>query len=141
MQRRWLIPTTLCLTMAAAGCSLTSASSGGKTEGATPGFNNKIPSSILTPDGVETSIGTLNFFDGMPGISGGMVEVSHGTYSERLPAGNMTVGEVRARFADRLDIHPEATAVIDGQDVGDDTVLRVGQTVNFVRPSGEKGGA
>jgi hypothetical protein len=66
MQRRWLIPTTLCLTMATAGCSLTSATSGGKTEGATPGFNNKIPSSILTPDRVDTSIGTLNFFDGMP---------------------------------------------------------------------------
>ena len=32
----------------------------------TPGFNNPIPSSILTPDVVETSIGTLNFFDGMP---------------------------------------------------------------------------
>jgi len=32
----------------------------------TPGFNNPIPSSILTPDVVQTSIGTLNFFDGMP---------------------------------------------------------------------------
>ena len=32
----------------------------------TPGFNNKIPESILTPDHVETPIGDLNFFDGMP---------------------------------------------------------------------------
>jgi hypothetical protein len=32
----------------------------------TPGFNNAIPESILTPDSVETSIGTLTFFDGMP---------------------------------------------------------------------------
>ena len=32
----------------------------------TPGFNNVIPESILTPDSVETSIGTLTFFDGMP---------------------------------------------------------------------------
>jgi len=32
----------------------------------TPGFNNPIPSEILTPDTVDTSIGTLNFFDGMP---------------------------------------------------------------------------
>ena len=33
---------------------------------ATPGFNTAIPESILTPDRVETSIGTLEFFDGLP---------------------------------------------------------------------------
>ena len=32
----------------------------------TPGFNNKILESILTPDKVETRIGTLDFFDGLP---------------------------------------------------------------------------
>ena len=32
----------------------------------TPGFNNKIPESILTPDHVETPIGDLNFIDGRP---------------------------------------------------------------------------
>ncbi|WP_394713449.1 DUF1254 domain-containing protein [Desulfogranum marinum] len=32
----------------------------------TPGYNNKIPKSIMTPDRVETPIGDLNFFDGMP---------------------------------------------------------------------------
>jgi hypothetical protein len=32
----------------------------------TPGYNNKIPESILTPDEVETRIGTLEFFDGIP---------------------------------------------------------------------------
>ena len=31
-----------------------------------PGFNTPIPKSIMTPDEVETSIGTLEFFDGMP---------------------------------------------------------------------------
>lgn len=31
-----------------------------------PGFNTPIPKSIMTPDKVETSIGTLRFFDGMP---------------------------------------------------------------------------
>ena len=30
----------------------------------TPGFNNKIPASVLTPDTVETRLGTLEFFDG-----------------------------------------------------------------------------
>jgi hypothetical protein len=32
----------------------------------TPGYNNKIPESIMTPDKVETRIGTLKFFDGIP---------------------------------------------------------------------------
>ena len=32
----------------------------------TPGFNHKIPDNIMTPDKVETPIGTMKFFDGMP---------------------------------------------------------------------------
>jgi hypothetical protein len=32
----------------------------------TPGFNNEIPANIMTPDKVETRIGTLDFFDGLP---------------------------------------------------------------------------
>jgi hypothetical protein len=35
-------------------------------EKATPGYNNKIPAAIMTPARVETRIGTLKFFDGMP---------------------------------------------------------------------------
>jgi hypothetical protein len=35
-------------------------------EDPTPGFNNKIPESIMTPDKVESRIGTLEFFDGIP---------------------------------------------------------------------------
>ena len=33
---------------------------------ATPGFNTKIPEQILTPDTVQTRIGTLKFADGVP---------------------------------------------------------------------------
>jgi len=32
----------------------------------TPGYNNKIPDTILTPDTVDTRIGKLKFFDGSP---------------------------------------------------------------------------
>ena len=32
----------------------------------TPGYNNQIPEKIMTPDRVETRIGMLEFFDGMP---------------------------------------------------------------------------
>lgn len=33
---------------------------------ATPGYNYPIPAKIMTPDTVETQLGTLEFFDGMP---------------------------------------------------------------------------
>ena len=35
-------------------------------EDPTPGYNTKIPENIMTPDKVETRIGTLEFFDGIP---------------------------------------------------------------------------
>lgn len=31
-----------------------------------PGFNTRIPESIMTPDTVSTRIGTLKYFDGIP---------------------------------------------------------------------------
>lgn len=37
-----------------------------REEDATPGYNYKIPEKILTPDRVETRLGTLEFVDGMP---------------------------------------------------------------------------
>jgi hypothetical protein len=35
-------------------------------EESTPGYNNNIPENIMTPDKVETRVGTLEFFDGIP---------------------------------------------------------------------------
>lgn len=32
----------------------------------TPGYNHKIPDKMMTPDKVETRIGTLDFTDGRP---------------------------------------------------------------------------
>lgn len=70
----------------------------------------------------------------------GLVTVSSGPYLESLPVANMTVGEIRRRFRTRLDLDPESQAVLDGQDVGDDVVVRAGQSLMFARRSGEKGG-
>ena len=79
-------------------------------------------------------------FDDPSGESGGgMATVSHGTYVEQLPVAQMSVGHVRSRFRDRMDIHPEARALLDGEPVDDDTVVRTGQSLTFVRPAGEKG--
>lgn len=70
---------------------------------------------------------------------GQMVTVHHGLHTENLPVAGMTVAEIRRRFADRLDLDPRSTAQIDGRDVGNDTVVRSGQMIFFMRNSGEKG--
>jgi hypothetical protein len=70
---------------------------------------------------------------------GGAVTVSHGVHHESLPVGNMTVGEIRRRYADRFDIDPGSTAELDGRTAGDETVVRPGQMLAFARRAGEKG--
>src|SRR6185503_10036343 len=70
---------------------------------------------------------------------GGLVTVAVGPYVERLPLGNSTVAQIRARFGQRFDIDPRTQAVLDGHEVGDDTVVRTGQVLMFVHKSGEKG--
>ena len=75
---------------------------------------------------------------GMPAAPG-VATVIHGTYAETLPVAQMSVAQVRSRFADLLDIHPEATAIIDGEPAEDDTVVQAGQNLMFVRRAGEKG--
>lgn len=73
------------------------------------------------------------------GEPNGLATVSHGPYAETLPVAGMSVGEVRRRFGDRLDIDPEAVAVVDGREVGDGHSVTDGQLVTFVRRAGEKG--
>ncbi len=87
------------------------------------------------------SIGGSFFDDGADESSGGLVTVLHAPYAENLPVGEMSVREVRGRFRDRFDIHPDATAYLDGSEVGEDTVVHEGQRLMFMRRSGEKGGA
>jgi hypothetical protein len=67
------------------------------------------------------------------------VEVIHGIYAHSLPLVGMSVGEARGELQERMRIDPESVAVVDGIEVDDNTVLREGQVLNFVRPAGEKG--
>jgi hypothetical protein len=71
--------------------------------------------------------------------SEGRVEVIHGVYAHSLPLAGMTVLQARAELQDRMNIDPESLAVVDGVEVDDQTVLREGQVLNFVKPAGEKG--
>ncbi len=70
---------------------------------------------------------------------GGLALVTSGVYAEQIPVGGMRVGEIRQRYADRFDIDPQSQAVIDGQDVSDDVIVRDGQTLMFTHRAGEKG--
>ncbi|MBM4018182.1 MAG: hypothetical protein FJ288_07610 [Planctomycetes bacterium] len=69
----------------------------------------------------------------------GLVTVGCGFYTEQLPVAGMAVGEVRRRFRDRFDIDPGSQAFVDGAQVDDNTVLDVGQALNFAKRAGEKG--
>ena len=89
----------------------------------------------IGPAGVPT--GSSFFDDSAAGA--GMATVTHGPYMEQLPVAEMTVSQVRSRFRDRLDIHPESMAMLDGSPVDDATTVRAGQTLMFIRQAGEKG--
>jgi hypothetical protein len=69
----------------------------------------------------------------------GRVDVIHGVYAHSLPLAGMTVRQARLELEDRMNIAPEAVAVVDGVEAGEDAVLRQGQVVNFLTPAGEKG--
>lgn len=69
----------------------------------------------------------------------GSVHVSHGVYSHGHPLAGMTVRQARAALAERMNIAPDATALVNGQESGDDTVLTEGVSLMFVREAGEKG--
>lgn len=83
--------------------------------------------------------GSLGSLFAEPHEPAGLVTVAVGPYVERLPIGNSTVGEIRNRFRQRFDIDPRSMAVVDGHEVGNDTVVRTGQVLMFVHQSGEKG--
>src|SRR3954470_24265547 len=69
----------------------------------------------------------------------GRVDVIHGVYTHSLPLAGMTVRQARLELEERMNIDPEALAVVDGAEVGEDVVLVEGQVLNFVTPAGEKG--
>ena len=69
----------------------------------------------------------------------GRVQVIHGVYAHSLPLAGMTVRQARTELEERMNIDPEAVAVVDGTEATEDTVLREGQVLNFLTPAGEKG--
>lgn len=67
------------------------------------------------------------------------IEVTSGVYKEKLPIAGLTILAVRQKFKDRLDLNDNATAIIDGNEVDNDRVIGVGESLTFLHKSGEKG--
>ncbi|KYK23610.1 hypothetical protein AYK24_07305 [Thermoplasmatales archaeon SG8-52-4] len=65
--------------------------------------------------------------------------VSHGVYAEQLPIAGQSIGRVRALYADRFDLDPYSQAIIDGNEVDDNTIIEAGQLLVFMNRAGEKG--
>ena len=91
----------------------------------------------------EVSTGPDAFSDGFessPAVDTS-VEVIHGVHSHTLPLVGMTVSQAREELSERMHIDPEALAVVDGEEVSQeaDFVLAGRQTLNFVKPAGERG--
>ena len=80
-------------------------------------------------------------FESGVAVRDGQVQVIHGVYAHELPLAGMTVGQARNELAERMNIDPDAVAIVDGDEVDEGTVLGEGQVLNFVKHAGEKGSA
>lgn len=69
----------------------------------------------------------------------GRVNIIHGVYAHSMPLAGRTIREAREELEDRMNIAPEAVAVVDGLEVGEEEILRENQVLNFLSPAGEKG--
>ena len=92
----------------------------------------------------QVGVGPAPFSDefGGRGVAAAkQVQVIHGVYAHSMPLVGMSVSEARLELEERMNIHPESTAVIDGVEVEDEDeiLLREAQVLNFVSPAGEKG--
>ena len=68
-----------------------------------------------------------------------LITLSSWPYCEQVGAAGLSVGEVRRRFLERMDIDPLSTATLDGNEVDAETIVQPGQVLMFVRRAGEKG--
>ena len=85
-----------------------------------------------------TGGGGLDSVFGDDSVFAPRVEVNHGVHTGVAQA-DQTVGEIRRRMHDRLALHGETQAFVDGREVDDNTRVRAGQKLTFMRDAGEKG--
>jgi hypothetical protein len=97
-----------------------------------------MPTETVLREALNT--GPAPFTDEFAGTSpSGRVDVIHGVYAHSLPLAGKTIKQARKELEVRMNIDPQAMAVIDGLETREDVVLREGQVLNFISPAGEKG--
>jgi len=74
-----------------------------------------------------------------PSADAGLATITHGPYVEQVPVAGMTVGAIRTRFRDRYDIPSDGIGLLDGDEVGDHTVVAAGQLLTFMHRANAKG--
>ena len=68
------------------------------------------------------------------------VAVQHGIHRGQFPVAGLRVRDARQTLNNLMNIDPQAVAVIDGQIVDEDTVIREDVSMlSFVKPSAVKG--
>ncbi len=95
----------------------------------------------LTPPARQSTLAPDSLSDVWSGPAAAEpVLVTSGLYADQLPVAGRAVADIRRTVSDRLDIDPEAMAVLNGRRVRDEaTTVRAGETLTFVRYGGEKG--
>ena len=68
------------------------------------------------------------------------VQVMSGSSSKRFPVAKQKVGDVRQLLKGVLNIADKAAALVNGKEVGEDTVLQANDRLEFVKRAGSKGG-
>jgi hypothetical protein len=94
---------------------------------------------VLRPERLAAGPLPEDFAPAAVATRSGRVDVIHGVYAHSLPLAGLTVKQARAELEDRMNISPEAVAVIDGREAAEAEVLSEGQVLNFLTPAGEKG--
>ena len=69
----------------------------------------------------------------------GDVSVVHGVYAHSYPLAGLRVRDARNHLEQRMNIDPDAVAIVDGDEASEDTMLAEGQVLTFVKHAGEKG--
>ena len=69
------------------------------------------------------------------------VQVMSGSSSKRFPVANQKVSNVRQLLKGVLNIADKAAALVNGKEVGEDTVLQANDRLEFVKRAGSKGHA
>ncbi len=68
-----------------------------------------------------------------------LATITHGPYLEQVPIAGLTLGQVRRRFRDRFNLPEDGLAMVDGNQVEEDTLILAGQLVTFMHRANAKG--